>query len=246
MINSIYNQNIQPSDIRPNQSIFVWVDILGFSNRVESDNEYNELLNILNNFQTTFDNDNDYSSQIISDGIILVIKATNSEKLKEIFEKIAKKQLQFILKNEIFIRGGIAVGSPLKGNKDNKNTLFVSSGLSRAVKLEATGIDWPVIGTNRQNINKMKKLFSIGENSSEFFGLMSTYNNKGEYLYFLNFLDFLTDDNKDKYCQLLVTNIKNKVNEPKIKNKYIWLLRYYRHKYGKNPHFDTTLQDIVL
>jgi len=236
---AIQDTKINLSDkTKSTNSFFVWLDILGYSAAVEDETKYVELSRLLKKFQDLFNESDRYNSTIISDGIILEIYSTNFEGLKKVFQDIGEKQFQFIKDNKYFIRGGIAVGSRLEDRKD-RNNAFVSNGLARAVYIEASKIDWAVIGTDKNNIDKMRQIFKI-DDKDEFFDLRCSYNNKGEEIYFIDFIEHdkdyyqLVDKQRDIYCK-----------EHPIRNKYIWLLRYYHHKYHDGD-MHSSLKGVIL
>ncbi len=133
-----YSQPFNKPEIK--NSIFIWLDILGYSAIVEDERKYIELSRLLKKFQELFNESDDYDSTIISDGIILRLKDASFTDLKEIIHDIGKKQFQFIKENRYFIRGGIAVGSKIE-DTDDPNSAFVSNGLARAVYIESSQID---------------------------------------------------------------------------------------------------------
>lgn len=214
-----------------NQSLYIWLDILGFSDAVETENRYGELFEKLKKFQELFFVSDNYDTEIISDGIILRIKKPLSElgnDLREIFNEIAEKQFQFILENSLFIRGGIAVGSRFD-SPGERNSLFISNGLTRAVKLESSHVDWATIGTNGKTIKIIREQLNI-DNDEEYFGLSHAFNKKGQDVFFIDFLN-----KNEAYLQLLNEKIEefNKEETRGVRDKYIWLLRHYVHKYGQ-------------
>jgi len=232
-------QNIPPEGKKGNQSIFIWVDILGFSEAVDTESRYEELAELLKKFQNLFNEDDSYRTKIISDGIILQITNPEPKSLVKILQGIGEKQFRFINKHKHFIRGGISVGTKFeKGNSDS--SLFISNGLARAVKIEGNSVDWPVIGTDSKVLSKMRKLFQINKDN-ECFNLARAYNARGEELYFIDFLK----DNEDGYYSLLNKKIKEFQNNPKVLNKYIWLLRYYHNRLGSD-NLSENLVEVVL
>ena len=232
---TVANHNLSPNaqdTIKNDKSIFIWLDILGFADAVENEKEYFELAEKLRKFQILFNEYDGYTAKIISDGIILKINSNYLLKLMEVFQRIGEKQLEFILENNEFIRGGIAVGTKYQDHT------YISNGLARAVKLETTFINYPIIGTDKKNILEIQKL--LLSDHKEFFGLMQSFNKRGEDLYFI---DFITNDRD--YLQLLNAKISEFEKKPIIRDKYIWLLRYYLHKYSsENPN--ENLEGIVL
>lgn len=262
------NKDIDPAGrLVSNKTIFIWLDLLAFGDALEDENRYKELSELLKRFQDIFNNELFYETEIISDGIILWLKEpyiNNPEKMKEIFADIGKKQLQFIIEKEEFIRGGIAVGTKFekpeesyekkdKGVHSEKRFQFISNGLSRAVKLESNYVDWPVIGTNKINIEEIIKLMEPNvriDKPDETFGLIKGFNRDGKDLFFIDFLSAI-NDSKDKNLKQYSAVIKRKIkdfqgreNDDKKRNKYIWLLRYYCHKFKYNEVQDSIDEDI--
>lgn len=221
------------------ESLFIWLDVLGFADAVDDESRYKELSSLLKKFQHLFNNSHKYETQIISDGIVLHVKDTKADNIKSVFSDIAQKQLSFITDNGYFIRGGIALGSRFEGAADN--ALFISNGLARAVKLESSVVDWPVIGIDDKNIQHLRRINKI-DDDRELFGLKQGYNKNGQTIYFIDFVQ-----NNPIYADLLYSKILE-FEDPKyqaIRNKYIWLLRYFLHKF-EEEQVNTTLQGIVL
>jgi hypothetical protein len=221
------------------ETLFIWLDVLGFADAVDDESKYRELSSLLKKFQILFNTSHKYETQIISDGIVLYVKDTKAKNIRSVFQDIAQKQLEFIIENSYFIRGGIALGSRFEDA--GENALFISNGLARAVKLESSVVDWPVIGIDDKNIQHLRRINKI-DDDRELFGLKQGYNKNGQTIYFIDFVQ------KDPvYVDLLYAKILE-FEDPKyqvIRNKYIWLLRYFLHKYDDQQIGDT-LQGIVL
>ncbi|MBS4069654.1 hypothetical protein [Sulfurimonas sp. RIFOXYB12_FULL_35_9] len=227
--------NVNPSAIVNNEAIFIWLDILGFSEALEDFNAYKELHALLNSFEIFFLTDKGYDLQVISDGIILKITSKELSELREIFEEIAIKQFQFILKEKYFIRGGIAVGNHF--DTKDKEKLFMGNGLSRAVKLEGKVVHHAVIGTNNETIKRMRLICELEIENDELFGLKKTVNENGETLYFIDFLEQNIDFENMLHGQIGKNQIK-----PQIQKKYLWIYRYYINKFGSTYRpFDDVL-----
>lgn len=225
--------------INHDNSLFIWLDVLGFAEAVDNVEKYRELSELLKKFQSLFVESNKYNTKIISDGLILYTKEPTQEVISLIFKEIAEKQIEFILKNKYFIRGGIAVGS--KYESEDITDEFISNGLARAYNLESSSIDWPLIATDEKNIYRLKKMFKI-DKEKELFGLEKAYNKNGKTIYFIDFIK----ENKI-YLKLLEEKIFEFEKTPSVRNKYVWLLRYYLHKYENNKKdIDESLKGIVL
>lgn len=202
------------------ETIFVWVDILGFSDSLNDDSKYEELSVLLNRFSELFSSTEMQSVAKcikISDGMILQLdsKIKSPESIKKFFKRIISSQQRF-LNSGYFIRGGIAVGS--KYDADEKN--FISNGLSRAYKLESNDITWPIIGTDENNLERMKKLYDSYDFAQ---CLTPTYSKSGKKVYYLD--PFLDLDAQSQ--QTIYKNINKKIteyeNNPSVQQKYFWI-----------------------
>ena len=247
-MSSIIDQKVSPTAIskKHDKSIFIWLDILGFADSVDDEKRYGELSELLTEFQLLFNSEHSFSSHIISDGLILQIANPRYETFKEIISDIGKKQFQFILKTNEFIRGGIAIGTRLEDSKGRSNQ-FISNGLARAVKMEANHVVWPIIGTDERNISDIRKLFNI-DDKEEYFGLVRGFNKNGDDIFFIDFIsqsiEYLNILNSKIDCYSEKEKEKDKDN-PKVRDKYIWLLRYYLHNFKSND-ITASLQGAVL
>ena len=231
--------DIDPRGSRCDQSIFIWLDILGFTDAVENDATYDELVELLKRFQRIFNEVKRYNPRIISDGIILQIDPKSPADLEDILKDIGQRQFKFIRENGHFIRGGIAIGTRyLQRGNDNSRAdvdltyIFVSSGLARAVNLEAKHVSWPVVGTDLNNFNKIKEYYRIID-PEESLGLCRGFNTQGEDVFFIDFIQECSSEEKRIYYDILKSKISDESLVPAVKSKYIWLLRYYHHHWGK-------------
>lgn len=143
----------QPSEQIPDQTIFFWIDILGFSDKLENPDGYHMLKNNLESFRRSFGGSSLFKSMIISDG--LLIQLEDPKQLEASIRDLAQKQMKFVLENKVFLRGGFAVGL-IPPNDDIKNNLILTDGLSRAVKLESKNVSWPIIATDEGNLKKLE------------------------------------------------------------------------------------------
>ncbi|WP_265821616.1 hypothetical protein [Geovibrio ferrireducens] len=232
--------NISPSGSSKeyNQQLFIWIDILGFSSIVEDEVKYTELANILDNFKNAFTKLQGCQADIISDGIIINIDISDRDTISKVFKSIGEKQYEFILKDRHFIRGGIAVGSRLKQDQENKS--YISNGLARAVKIENTKINWPIVGTNKNHLNEIREKLNI-QDPEENFNLIKCFNKNGEDIYFI---DFINEENESFY-NLIDSKIAEYKKETSVRDKYVWLLRYYHHKF-KQPLQKNCLDGWIL
>lgn len=229
--------NVSPTATSNQDAIFIWLDILGFSNALEDGNAYNELHGLLKKFQTTFLSEHRYDLQVISDGIIIKIDSKNIDEISKIFKEIGEKQFQFILTEGYFIRGGIAVGSHFNLKEGDKNFFLMGNGLSRAVKMEAKSVHHAVIGTNLKTIQKIRDICELKSIEEPLFGLKKTVNENGEDLFFIDFIQQNIDFENMLHKELR----KNRAN-PVIQKKYLWTYRYYINKFEKTTRpFDEVL-----
>ncbi len=234
--------SVSPTDVvNDNKSIYIWLDLLGFSDFVNDGTKYRELASHLKKFQAIFMDSDNYVTNIISDGIILRItksKRILQSQLSSILREIAEKQFQFIKDNGVFIRGGIAVGTKLEDDGDSNN-LYISNGLAKAVKIEGSFVNWPVIGTSQSVLNDIKNLLDINEDIT--FGMKKAFNMGGQELYFI---DFIAPD--EAYYHLLNVKMEEHKDSAGIRNKYLWLMRYYHHSCNNSYTLDTVFEKVVL
>lgn len=234
-----FQSNPEEISINNDNSLFIWLDVLGFAEAVDDVEKYRELSELLKKFQALFVESDKYDTKIISDGLILYTKEPTEEMISLIFKEIAEKQFEFILKNKYFIRGGIAIGS--RYESDEVTDQFISNGLARAYSLESSGIDWPLIATDEKNINRLKQIFRIDE-ANEYFGLEEAFNKNGKNIYFIDFIK-----ENETYLKLLEEKIFEFKDTPSVRNKYVWLLRYYLHRFENTRNdIDESLKGIVL
>lgn len=230
-----------------NKSVFVWLDILGYSEKVEDESSYTDLSNCLTDFSRKFNRVTN-SSKIIGDGIFLEITELSYSNIANAFAKIGRAQLEFLIDKQMFIRGGISYGSIHNDEYGN----VISNGVARAVKIENKCIDWPVIGTTGKVVSR---LHDITNQSSRDFGLRKAHNINGDELYFIDFLSYVDDSekqyNKEIYFNLLNDTIKKLYtnnNKGNILRKYHWLLRYYIERFGNDKATDvcSELSGLIL
>lgn len=249
-------KNIDPggkdkSIVELEQEVFVWLDLLGYSAIVEDEGRYDELVRLLEQFQSLFDTNEDYNTEIISDGLILIIKRETEKSLTNIFKEIGEKQLQFILDTGTFIRGGIALGSQLN-DRSNDNRKYISSGLAKSHNIENKFVSWPIVGMDNVTIEKIKDHYNLPE--AEDFNLLRSFNSKMECVYFIDFLP-RRDDQKKIFFDLLAKNIiyykegykqvKDERFNPGVLVKYLWLLRYFESRFDKQGNIPT-LKGMIL
>lgn len=206
--------NIEP------ETIFIWIDILGFSSLVENEARYNELLVLLKEFYNAFNNLNSNAKcHRISDGIILKLNPDirSADAVKLFFNNIMKVQNTFLLKQR-FVRGGIAVGSKFN-IIDRNDDFYISNGLARAYNLEANSITWPIIGTNKDYLDRICTIY--GEIIKESFDV--AYSKNKEEIYYLNSYKLLNNKDLCIVYNNVLTNISNTEKDPRVQQKYIWL-----------------------
>jgi len=227
------NLNSNPEDIQINNKfLYIWIDILGFRNELSTEKEeiYNKLFDIRNAFQEHFKQVKLEAIISISDGLLLVWDVMKNE-LDKIFIDLAKLQIDFILKYKYVIRGAISIGTIFNSlyNKKQKDIFLISNGLVKAYEMESKEIKWPIIATNYETIEKLRKIRRIN-NDNEFFGLQKINGNNDMYLYMIDFLEYLDEDKQIEYENFLLTKLNKHKTERKIFEKYYWLLEYYKKK----------------
>lgn len=216
------------------KTIFIWLDILGFAEALENEEDYQRLEGLLYRFRQDFSESDSYETYIISDGIILSLKNPSIENLSKVLREIGIQQFKFTSETKEFIRGGISLGSRFGGRRRERGantnvqveSYFISNGLARAVKIESTCIIWPVIGTTANELNRIRK-FLPGTPESECFELLRSFNTRGEDVFFIDFLN-----NSEEMLHLINHKIGTFKKNSQIRAKYIWLLKYYIDRFG--------------
>jgi len=238
-MNSIESyENIEPATTSStDKTVFIWLDILGFADALEDETKFIELAKMLHSFQRIFDSIDGCHTKIISDGLLLRIINPSVNLLKDTFHLIGRKQIEFIVKHRVFIRGGIALGSKLQDIDDGNNDL-ISQGLARAAKLEASSVDWPIIATDDKNLEEIQKYFT---SKDELFSLYPCFNRKGEKIYFIDFLD----KPNSNYYRIVNDKTMEYKDNASVHSKYIWLLRHYHHKFSDTTRDDSMCKDEI-
>ncbi|MGE4287000.1 MAG: hypothetical protein AB7F23_10440 [Phycisphaerae bacterium] len=233
--------NTQTNDTHSrNKTIFIWIDILGFADSIDKEDDTNNgsVAQTLETFISAFSPPDGslYTSTQISDGIIIALteeaiemNSNPSSEIRELWAEIGKRQLDFILKNNTFLRGGIALG---KLHGGDKNKYILSNGLARAHKIESSCISWPIVGTNEQQLENLREAIRCNDNE-EIFGLAKSFNAKGGSIYFIDFLGHIESHSYEcqKLLVAIIEGLKKFKGEPKVQAKYVWLLRYYQSKF---------------
>lgn len=238
-INRLTKENYEATE-----TVFIWIDILGFSAIVEDSSQYEALSSLLGKFKKKFNETSDYTASVISDGIILELNPNrynwSNRDFTQCFDEISKKQAEFVCENNNLIRGGIAVGTK-RLNGDENDRCFVSNGLARAYNIESHNISWPVIGTTESQMRKLESLCKgkIDDYFSRAFDI------NGRDLYFLDYFSRLDKSQKQTHYAFIVDQIQEfdkKLNDVKsqsselssiagvqgIRNKYLWLCKYFQ------------------
>jgi len=213
------------------QYLYVWLDILGFSDILEREDRYSELIKLIKKFRDKFENtDEPIKTLAISDGIVLIFELKTIEDLKNVFTSISKLQDEFIVKEKYFLRGGMAIGTIYENEEDDNLKFLVSNALSSAYSTESKYIKWPIIGITQIQYNKLKTYFNINSEDLQF-GLLKchSYYSCGDeqFIYFIDYMD-----EELEFKKLIEKNLKENHSKPQVLEKYIWLYRYYREKYG--------------
>lgn len=238
MANSVLdNFKVAPNE---SESLYIWLDILGFSKEIESSNNKAELSETLELFRKIF-SDISNKTVSVSDGILIVldipVQKWDIDSLQEVFLKLAIRQLDFFIKNQRVIRGGIGIGCPI--NKDDWDRgRYISNGMTKAYSLESNFISWPIIGMDKLSIDKMRQKTGIViEKILDYLNLAESVNEDGDKIYFLRFIE-----SKPDYIQIYKKQIEmffyNKFEVEKVSGrvllKYIWLYKYFKQVWEIN------------
>lgn len=216
------------------QYLYVWLDILGFSDILDKQDSYKELINLLKYFRNKFESmELTTKTLTVSDGIVLIFELNeDTDSLSKIFQNIATIQEEFVLEKKYFLRGGMAVGTIEENEQDDGLKYLISNALSKAYNLESKFVKYPVIATSKSEIDKLNE-FYFGEKDLENFGLQKSYSTssktgKEEYIYFIDFM------NDKRFEDILKVGLKKYQPSPQVLEKYIWLYRYYNQKFESN------------
>lgn len=208
--------------------LYIWIDILGFSDILRDENKYSELIDLIEKFRDKFEaNNNTEQTLTISDGIVLIFRLSSIEVILNIFEEISKIQKEFIIENKYFLRGGMAIGTIQENTKNKDLKFLISNGLSKAYNLESKFVKYPVIALDDKGLKDLKDFFKIINNNEETFGLIKAHANSSinnKYIYFIDFID-------KEFKELIEINLKKYQSFPQVLDKYIWLFRYFCEKF---------------
>lgn len=220
---------LSAEELSKKETVFVWIDILGFSNKLENEDDYKNMQRLLLEFQNHFsDETGKYEVTAISDGLICELNPLRSAwGIKDIaacVNQIAQKQADFITKYGYLVRGGISVGTRYNGAECSG---FIGNGLSRAYSTESNHISWPVIGFVLNE--KIKRFFLSSfhvRNIKKYLKLNCTKNEHNEDVYFIDYKSRITN-NMDAVRDLVSAELKKDDNPLRVKMKYEWVKQYF-------------------
>lgn len=229
------------------ETIFIWIDILGFKDKLKDVENYDELALLLDYFQKLFkQKEGWYKTTVISDGIVLELNPNreqwNFENVKACFDDIKRKQLEFILKKKYVIRGAIVVGTSRLKKKGDRN--YISNGLSFAYELESKGINWPIIGTNGYFFNRINTMYQeVGRQQPFKDQFKKTLTPNGQDVY-----SDLEGEERSIVEKIIQDQLRNHQEEKdrSVYNKYIWLYKCMHCYKGFKDTLDAELEGAVL
>lgn len=223
------------------ESLYIWLDLLGFSKELEKSGNKEDLSEKLEAFRSSFRN---ISNKVmhLSDGILIAIDITrkpwNINSIRGIFTQIAEGQINFFVNQQQIVRGGIGIGETI--NEDNwKASKFISSGMAKAYGLESKKISWPVIGMDQDVLSELSKNFNASqEQILKLLNLSTSVNEAGDTIYFIDFAKQI-QKTESSYKQSVEMYFSNKIDEfeknvypNKVRLKYIWLYKYFKQSWG--------------
>ena len=236
----LISDKIDISFIEP-ESLYIWLDLLGFSKELEKNGNKEELSKKLEAFRSTF---RDISNKVmhLSDGILIAIdidrKPWDINRIRGIFTQVAEGQINFFINQQQVVRGGIGIGETI--NKDNwRESKFISRGMAKAYGLESKKISWPIIGMDQDVLNELCKNFDASqEQILEVLNLSTSVNETGDTIYFIEFASQIKNMDPS-YKKRVEMYFYNKIDEfekkeypNKVRLKYIWLYKYFKQSWG--------------
>lgn len=232
------------------KTIFIWIDILGFKDKLKDGKHYDELALLLDDFQRRFkEREGYYRTTIISDGIVLELNPNREKwdfkKVQACFDEIKRQQLGFVLEKKCVVRGAIVVGtSRLK--KDNEQN-YISNGLSFAYELESKGINWPVIGTNKHFFDEINLLYRNDGLEHPFENLFKkTLTPKGEDVYFLDIYSDLAGNEREIVEGVIQEQLQKQQDNRSVYSKYVWLYKCMHGYKGSKEVLNRELEEVIL
>ncbi|NWG28398.1 MAG: hypothetical protein HXY48_07665 [Ignavibacteriaceae bacterium] len=232
----------------------IYLDILGYSNRIEKNISYSELQSEFkyfiqyvvtqNNFLTEISKPLHYKIKIFSDNIFIALPAT--EKTIADFHLILQHIIDYqktLIKANYFIRGGIT-----KGLLYFDDEVIWGSALIEAVKLETKDTIYPFITIS----DDIKKLFIENElliDTNEFLSIPIIEIIKDRY--YLNYLQTINYDHNFliTHRNLIIRSLKINNDENVIK-KYAMLAKYHNEfcktYKEKLPPINLLIEDVPI
>lgn len=223
---SFNNPRMSAEEMSKKETIFVWINILGFSNKLENEDEYKAVNQLLFEFQKHFaDESGMYFVKPISNGLICELNPKRDlwdvKKYLDCLNGIAEKQANFILKYSCLVRGGISIGT-----RYVQQNVFIGNGLSRAYDYESRCISWPVIGFPwDEKIEKKFQNFCQISDVKEALCLKSTKNEFDKDIVFLDYKRWLKGKRSD-IKNFIAEELRNNKNNLRVKMKYEWTKQY--------------------
>lgn len=223
------------------ESLYIWLDLLGFSSELEKRENKEVLSNKLEIFRSTFSNISEKKMHL-SDGILIAIDILRTpwdiEKIGKIFKQLAEGQISLFVNHERIIRGGIGIGESI--SEDNwKKSKFISRGMAKAYTLESKKISWPIIGMDEDVLKELCQKTNVSkERALEYFHSAPSVNAAGDTIYFIEFAKQIENINQNHKTKI-ETYFYNKFEEfekkeypNKVRLKYIWLYKYFKQTWG--------------
>ncbi len=242
---------VDPSKPLDKLYLYIWIDILGFGDKLKRGNEdiFDDLFRKREKLAKKFTNEGDIQSEVIlliSDSLLIVCDLDRIEPRK-LFDNLARLQIEFILEEKEFMRGGMAVGrvsqAKLKELREKNNNrieevFLISDGLVKAYELESKNVLWPVVATTDEVLDEIRKVNHI-DDVNESFDLERVRGTNHGVIYIVDFLKYLEDEDKrNDFEYLLWENLKKFENNKRVFDKYMWLLEYYQVKFDSKIRTD--------
>jgi hypothetical protein len=242
--------------VKVRNSLFAWLDLLGFSEMIQSSNEkqLNELVMLLKgsiekakeHFKAKYDKayeiDASWECKAFSDNIILAYPAVNENGFEIAHSIYMAARYQFdMIRHGFFVRGAMSIGDT-----------FVNSDMLVSKALLETYHDESKFAINPRIVisNTLKRVIderiiaftNTGTDKPLFDALLESLLIDDDGWYFIDYLGIVAGAGEDNFEECLKRHrdvicykLMQHSNEPKVYSKYQWAAKYHNYFCQTNP-----------